>query len=68
MLNNLQTGISMLSKIRQFSDNLKATGKNPEMLLRELVNSGKVSHEQLQQAKTMAELFAKQNNITLGGK
>jgi len=51
--NNLQ------SQFRQFADNLKRSGKDPQELLNELMASGKYSQADLNRAKTMASQFAK---------
>lgn len=50
---------SLLSKILKFSNEIKASGKNPQDLLNEAVNSGKYSNTQIENAKKMAEQFAK---------
>lgn len=50
---------SLLSKILKFSNEIKASGKNPQDLLNEAVNSGKYSNVQIENAKKMAEQFAK---------
>ena len=54
---------TMLSNKRNFGNggliasNLQRSGKNPEELLNEMVNSGKVSQQQLENAKNLANLF-----------
>ena len=47
----------LIGQIRQFASNLQRSGKNPEELLNEMVNSGKVSQQQLENAKNLANLF-----------
>lgn len=60
-MNNL---LQMLQQFNQFKNTLTQTGKQPQQILNDLINSGKVTKEQLDQAKSMAEMFTK----ILGGK
>ena len=48
----------MQAQFRQFSENIRKSGKNPKDILNELVSSGKVSREQLEKATAMARMFA----------
>lgn len=47
----------LMAQIRQFASNLQRSGQDPEALLNEMVNSGKVSQQQLENAKNLANLF-----------
>jgi hypothetical protein len=47
----------LIGQIRQFVSNLQRSGQDPEALLNEMVNSGKVSQQQLENAKNLANLF-----------
>jgi malonyl CoA-acyl carrier protein transacylase len=47
----------LISQIKQFASNLRRSGQNPEEILNELVRSGKVTKEQLENAKNLANLF-----------
>lgn len=49
---------NMQAQFRQFSENIRKSGKNPKDILNELVSSGKVSREQLEKATAMARMFA----------
>jgi len=49
---------NILSQIRQFADNLKKSGKDPNQLLNELMASGKYTQEQIEQAKRLAQMFS----------
>ena len=48
---------NLLQQISNFADNLKKRGQNPQVLLDQLVKSGKVSQEQLNRATMMAKMF-----------
>lgn len=48
---------NLLQQISNFADNLKKSGQNPQVLLDQLVKSGKVSQEQLNRATMMAKMF-----------
>ena len=48
---------NLLQQISNFADNLKNSGQNPQVLLDQLVKSGKVSQEQLNRATMMAKMF-----------
>lgn len=54
----------MLQQFNQFKNSLSQTGKQPQQILDELINSGKITKEQLDQARSMAEMF---KNL-IGGK
>lgn len=58
---NNRNNRNLISEIRQFANNLQRTGKDPNVLLNELLASGRYSNEQVEQAKRMAK-------IILGGK
>lgn len=55
---------SMLQQFNQFKQQLQQTGKNPAQILEELIKSGRVSQDQVNQAKNMAELV----QSLIGGK
>lgn len=48
---------NLMSQVKQFADNLRRSGTDPEQMLNEMVSSGKVSKEQLERAKNLASLF-----------
>lgn len=54
----------MLQQFNQFKNQLQQTGRQPQQILDELINSGKITKEQLDQARNMAEMFQK----LMGGK
>lgn len=58
---NNRNNKNLISEIKQFADNLQRSGKDPNVLLNELLASGRFSNEQVEQAKRMAKLL-------LGGK
>lgn len=47
--------MNMMQQFRQFMDEMK--GKNPEEEVNKLLQSGKISQEQLNQAQQMAQQF-----------
>lgn len=47
----------MVSQFNNFKKQLSQTGKNPRDLLNELVSSGKVSKEQLENATRLANMY-----------
>lgn len=53
--NNSQNNI--LVQFNTFAENIKRSGKDPQAILNELVNSGQVTQEQLENAKKMAKQF-----------
>lgn len=48
----------MVSQFMQFKKQIEASGKDPQMLLNELLASGKVPPAMLNKAKTLATVFA----------
>lgn len=60
MFKNSQNSISLLSQFNKFVSDFKKSGQNPEVVLNQLVSSGKVSQEQLDRAKMLASLFSGQ--------
>lgn len=50
---------NIIQKFLKFRSNLLASGKDPQVMLNELVSSGKYTQEQINNAKNMAEKFAK---------
>lgn len=63
MFQNLQNGMNLINQIQRFAQNIKTSGQNPEAILNQLIQSGKVNQQQLNQARALAEMFAKKNNI-----
>ena len=67
--NRMQTSNSsnnnLENQIRQFAENLKRMNKDPNQLLDELISSGKYTNEQINKAKTLASLFARNHNIPI---
>lgn len=60
MFKNSQNSISLLSQFNKFVSDFKKSGQNPEVVLNQLISSGKVSQEQLDRAKMLASLFSGQ--------
>lgn len=60
MFKNSQNSTSLLSQFNKFVSDFKKSGQNPEVVLNQLINSGKVSQEQLDRAKMLAGLFSGQ--------
>lgn len=58
MANNPQ--MQRLSAFKQFANSMQ--GKDPQAILREMVSNGKLTSDQLEQAKSMATQFANQLN------
>jgi hypothetical protein len=48
---------SIFEQIAQFSKQIEQTGKTPETILKELINSGRISNTDFERAKRMAESF-----------
>lgn len=56
--NNKQSGTgNMVSQFKQFQNQINSSGKNPRDILNELVSSGKVSKEQLENATRLANMY-----------
>lgn len=62
---NLSTGVSsgnsqenIISKLMNFSNEIKASGKDPKALLDEVIKSGKYTEEQIKNATKKAEQFS----------
>lgn len=47
--------IQMMSQFNEFKNMLKKSGKDPKQVLDELIKSGKVTKEQVENAKQLAE-------------
>lgn len=60
MFKNSQNSTSLLSQFNKFVSDFKKSGQNPEVVLNQLISSGKVSQEQLDRAKMLAGLFSGQ--------
>lgn len=45
------------SQFLKFADEIKRSGKNPETILNDLISSGKVSKEQVEEAKRKANFY-----------
>lgn len=60
MFKNNQNSTSLLSQFNKFVSDFKKSGQNPEVVLNQLISSGKVSQEQLDRAKMLAGLFSGQ--------
>lgn len=54
----------MMSQFMSFKKQIEASGKDPQTILNELIASGKVPPKMLNQAKTLATVFA--NKIKSG--
>ena len=63
-MTNLFQIMQTVNQFQQFAEQFKKTNQNPQIVLDQLVQSGKVSQEQLQQATQMAKMF----KSILGGK
>ena len=48
----------LMSQFASFKKQIEASGKDPQMLLNEMLASGKVSPTMLNKAKTLATVFA----------
>ena len=53
MMNNL----NLISRINQFANQIKQSGKSPEQMFNELVSSGKFTSQQIENAKQFASLM-----------
>lgn len=53
--NNSQNNI--LVQFNTFAENIKRSGKDPQAILNELISSGQVTQEQVDNAKKMAKQF-----------
>lgn len=54
--NNSQNNI--LVQFNNFAENIKRSGKDPQAILDELVNNGKVSKEDVDKATSLAKQFS----------
>jgi len=64
MMNNPMNIMQTLQQFNQFKEMLQKSGKDPAVLLDQMVKSGQVTQQQLEQAKQMAEMA----KSLLGGK
>lgn len=55
---DLMDFFSVLNQFKQFQDMLQRSGRDPKKLLDELVESGKYNQSQIENAKSMASMFA----------
>lgn len=60
MLKNIQNSDSLLSQFNKFCDEFKRSGQDPNVVLNQLLSSGRVTKEQLERAKMLAKLFGGQ--------
>lgn len=60
MLKNSQNSTSLLSQFNKFCDEFKKSGQDPNVVLNQLLSSGKVTKDQLEKAKMLAKLFGGQ--------
>lgn len=63
-MTNLFQIMQTVNQFQQFAEQFKKTKQDPQTVLDQLVQSGKVSQEQLQEATQMAQMF----KSILGGK
>lgn len=49
---------NIVQQFSNFADNFRKSGKDPQAFLDELVNSGKVTQEQVNKATEMAKQFS----------
>lgn len=63
MIRNQKTSSNILQQFNQFKSQLESTGKSPEVILNDLINSGKITKEQLDKATSLAKMYS-----WLGGK
>lgn len=63
-MTNLFQIMQTINQFQQFAEQFKKTKQDPQTVLDQLVQSGKVSQEQLQEATQMAQMF----KSILGGK
>lgn len=59
MLNGMNANDSLKSKFNEFKRNIERSGKDPKAILNELISSGKVSKEQIEKAKALADKFGR---------
>lgn len=55
MVLNNQNNQNLISQIKNFANTIQASGKSPEVLLNELIKSGKYTSSQIEDAKRMAQ-------------
>lgn len=60
MFRNSQNSTSLMSQFNKFVSDFKKSGQDPNAVLNQLLNSGKVSKEQFERAKMLAGLFSGQ--------
>ena len=58
-----QSNQNLISQVNKFAKEIKNSGKNPEQMLTDLINSGKYTQSQVGQAKTMAQMVRSLFNI-----
>lgn len=52
---NNQSSQNLVSNINQFSEELKRSGRDPKQMVMEMLNSGKISQSDFENAKRKAE-------------
>lgn len=52
---NNQSSQNLVSNINQFSEEIKRSGKDPKQIVMEMLNSGKISQSDFENAKRYAE-------------
>lgn len=57
--NQGQDNQNLISQINNFQNQIRQSGKNPEQLFNEVVNSGKYSQSQIEEAKQKARSLIK---------
>lgn len=48
---------NIIAQIKKFAQDIQRSGKDPQIILDELIKSGKYTNEQIEQAKKMAQMF-----------
>lgn len=61
---NYNNAMQLAQQFNQFKQELEKSKQDPKVLLDQLLNSGRISQQQLDQARSLAELF----NTIRGGK
>ena len=55
MILNNQNNQNLISQIKKFANDIQSTGKSPDVLLDELIKSGRYTPSQIDNAKKMAQ-------------
>lgn len=62
-LSNSNPQSNIFVQFNNFAENIRRSGKDPKVILDELIRSGKVTQEQVDKATALAKSFGQMNNL-----